>query len=261
MSEKSKRTSSVGHKIMTIVGIVLCVILIPILVINCTLLVKGVTNKDEVPSIGGVFPMIVLTDSMKGVFDKGDLIFCKQVDVEDIKVKDVITFYDPAGNGTSVVTHRVIEIVEEDGKLAFRTKGDYNNTADKDPVPADKIIGMYADFHIAGAGHVALFMQSTPGLIVCVVLPLALLIGYDALRRKLYNKKHDTDREKLMKELEELRKLKEAPAAEEAPAPEVSAPEAAAEEAPVPSEPAEAKEEAAEAKEEAPEVKEETTAE
>ena len=41
---------------------------------------------------------------------------------------------------------------------------------------------------IAGAGHIAMFMQSTAGLIICVVLPIILLVGYDLIRRRIYEK-------------------------------------------------------------------------
>ena len=59
-----KQKKSVGHRILTVVGIVLCVILIPMLIINCTLIVKSFAHHDEVPSMFGIAPMIVLTDSM-----------------------------------------------------------------------------------------------------------------------------------------------------------------------------------------------------
>lgn len=193
------------HKILTIVGSVLCVILVPILIINLTLIVKSYVNKDEVPSIGGVLPLIVLTDSMYPDIKSGDLIICNKIDAEDVKVDDVISFFDPAGNGTSIVTHRVIEIiVEEDGSLKFRTRGDNNNTEDKDLVPAENLVGIYKS-RIAGAGHIAMFMQSTAGLIVCVVLPIILFVGYDIIRRRIYEKNKQTDTDALLAELEALR--------------------------------------------------------
>ena len=67
---------------------------------------------------------------------------------------------------------------------------------------------MYEGTRLRGFGNVALFMQTTPGLIVCVVLPLMLLVGYDAVRRKLYEKANKDDTAALMAELEELRRLK-----------------------------------------------------
>ena len=200
----TKEKSSVTHRVLTIVGTVLCVILIPILLINITLIAKSFINKDEVPSIGGTLPLIVLTDSMHPEIDSGDLIICNTAEAEDIKVNDIISFFDPAGNGTSIVTHRVIEIVEEDGEIFFRTRGDNNNTEDKELVPAENLVGVYK-MRIAGAGHIAMFMQSTAGLIICVVLPIILLVGYDIIRRRIYEKNKTEDTDALLAELEALK--------------------------------------------------------
>ncbi len=198
------------HRLIAVIGIILCVILIPIIIINCTLTLKQFTNKDKVPSIGGVFPMIVLTDSMQGTFDSGSLIICKTADPADVEAGDIICFYDPAGNGTTTVTHRVVSIeTYEDGTLSFITKGDANNTEDSTPVPAENLVGVYK-FHIAGLGSLAMFMQTTPGLILFIALPILLLIGYDMIRRRIYEKKKDGDTDALMAELETLRAEKAA---------------------------------------------------
>lgn len=206
----AKDTNPRNQKILTIIGIVLCVILVPILIINVTLIVKSYTNEDEVPGIGGVKPLIVLTDSMDPKIKSGDLIVVGEIEPDDIKEDDIISFFDPAGNGTSVVTHRVIEIIDDgDGTLSFRTRGDNNNTDDKLPVPEEKLVGVYK-FRIPVAGHIAMFMQTTPGLIVCVVLPIILLVGYDVIRRKMYEKNKKDDTDALMQELERLRAEKAA---------------------------------------------------
>lgn len=195
------------QRILTIIGSILCVLLIPILIINVTLIVKSYVNTDEVPTFGGWCPLIVLTDSMLPEISSGDLIICQEIEAEDVKVRDVISFFDPAGSGTSVVTHRVIEIIEENGQLKFRTRGDNNNTEDTELVPAENLVGIYRS-RVAGAGNVAMFLQTTPGLILCVVLPLVLLIGYDVLRRKKYEKAQKQDTDALLAELEALRAMK-----------------------------------------------------
>ena len=203
MSKAKEKTTS-GHKALTVLGIVLCVILIPILVINVTLIVKSYTNTEEVPKIGGYAPLIVLTGSMETEIMSGDLIIVKQIDGKDVKNEDIIAFFDPDGNGTSILTHRVKEIYEEDGTLYFRTKGDANDAFDRLPVSADKLVGIYVT-RIGGAGNIAMFMQTTTGLIVCVVVPLVLLIAWDVLRRKRYEKANKQDTEALLAELEALR--------------------------------------------------------
>lgn len=205
----AKQQTSTAHKVLTVIGTVLCVILIPILLINLTLIAKSFLNKDEVPSIGGVLPLIVLTDSMYPEIESGDLIICHTAEAEDIEVRDVIAFFDPAGNGSSIVTHRVIEVVEENGTLSFRTRGDNNNAEDRLLVPADNLVGVYQS-RIAGAGHIAMFMQSTTGLIICVVLPIILLVAYDIIRRRSYEKRKQSDTDALLAELEALRAEKAA---------------------------------------------------
>lgn len=200
----AKQSTSTAHKILTVIGTILCVVLVPILAVNLTLIIKSYTNTEDVPDIGGYMPMIVLTDSMYPEIESGDLIICHTIAAEDVKVDDVITFFDPAGNGTSIVTHRVIEIIEEDGAIKFRTKGDFNNTEDKVLVEADDLVGIYQS-RIAGAGKIAMFMQSTAGLIVCVVLPIILIIGYDIIRRRMYEKNNKSETDKLLAELEALK--------------------------------------------------------
>jgi signal peptidase len=136
--------------------------------------------------------------------ESGDLIINKTIDPEEVKNGDVISFFDPAGNGTTIVTHRVVGITSEDGGIAFRTKGDYNNTEDKLSVPGEDVVGVYFA-RIPNAGHVAMFMQTTTGLIICVVLPIILLVAYDVIRRRIYEKNKKADTDALLAELEALR--------------------------------------------------------
>ena len=203
----TKECSPAIHRILTVIGTILCIILVPILIINCILIVKSFTSE-EVPNVAGTLPLIVMTDSMYPVIKSGDLIICHTAEPEEIQVGDVIAFFDPAGNGTTIVTHRVLEVTEQAGQTAWRTKGDNNNTEDRLPVPADKLVAVYEGTRIPGAGNVALFMQTTPGLIVCVLCPILLLVGYDMIRRRLYEKSSKKDTDALMAELEELRRLK-----------------------------------------------------
>lgn len=209
MAQNKTEKTTVSHKIFTIIGIVLCVILIPILLINITLIVKSYTNKDEVPKIGGFCPLIVLTGSMEPEISSGDLIIVKQIEGADVAEDDIIAFFDPDGSGQSILTHRVMSITEKDGKRAFITKGDANNTEDRLPVTEDKLVGGYK-LRIPGLGNVAMFMQTTAGLIVCVVLPLILLVGYDIIRRRSFEKRNQQDTAALLAELEALKAEKAA---------------------------------------------------
>lgn len=208
LKKDTKNTETTkSNNIMTIIGIIICIILIPILIINITLIIKSHTNKDDVPKIGGYCPLIVLTGSMEPEIKDGDLIIVKQIDGNDVKVGDVISFFDPESTSNSVLTHRVTEIINENGSLSFRTKGDANNTEDKMAVPEDELVGIYKS-RIPGAGNIAMFMQSTAGLVICVILPLILLVGYDIIRRRRYEKENQKDTAALLAELEALKAQK-----------------------------------------------------
>ena len=89
-----KEKISEQNKVLTVIGIVLCVILVPILIVNCTLIVKSMINKDEVPTFAGVLPLIVLTDSMYPEIKSGDVIVCYSVEADDVEVGQVISFFD-----------------------------------------------------------------------------------------------------------------------------------------------------------------------
>jgi signal peptidase len=58
-------------------------------------------------------------------------------------------------------------------------------------------------------------MQTVPGLIVCVIVPLILLVGYDLIRRRLYEKSTGNDVAALKAELAALRAEKAAATASE----------------------------------------------
>jgi signal peptidase len=220
-----------GYKALTIIGIVLCVILVPILIMNVVLIVKGLINKDKVPTFFGRAPMIVLTDSMSPTINAGDLIVVKTVDPSQVKEGDVISFFDPASSGSSVVTHRVLVSNDEvkaqlklpswhnmdnnpgiegtGDNIIFHTQGDFNNTEDTDPVPASKLVGVWTGTNLRGIGKVAMFLQTTPGLILCIGVPILMLVAYSLIRRRMYERGKRADADELLKELEELKKARQ----------------------------------------------------
>jgi len=132
VEDMDKKPEKKGSKAPLIVGIVLCAILIPILIVNCALIISGFTNPDRPPSLFGMTPMIVLTDSMEPLIDKGDIIISKSVDPDDIQVGDVISFVDPGSSTNAILTHRVIAIDDdnEDGIRYATTAGDNNTIRD-----------------------------------------------------------------------------------------------------------------------------------
>ena len=211
MNSSNKEKPTRRDRILSGIGIALCVLLIPLLIANVTMIIKSYTSKSEVPSFLGVTPLIVLSGSMEPKIHEGELIFCTDIDPKDVKEEMIISFFDPLSTTGTIVTHKVVEVIENgDGTRSFRTRGINNSQNDTALVPEKNLVARYR-FGIPLAGRVAMFMQSTAGLIVCVAVPLVLLVGYDMLRRRRYDKTQAEDMDALVAELEALRAKQNGP--------------------------------------------------
>lgn len=211
MSEpETNRKSRVG--VGTILGIILCIILIPALIVNITLIVKSFLYPEEVPSFMGYKPFIVLTGSMEPVFYSGDLVMVKEVEADSLQVGDVIAFRE----GTAVITHRIVQVEGEGPDLRFITKGDNNNVNDRRPVTVEQLEGVYL-YRISKLGNFAMFMQTPVGMALFIALPLLSFILYDILRRTLFERKKAQRTKELEAELESMRQQLEANAKKEDP--------------------------------------------
>ncbi len=113
---------------------------------------------------------VVLTGSMKPTLNPNDVVIVKKQDKKNINNGDIITY--TVGNTTSTVTHRIIEIVEEDGKKYYKTKGDNNNAEDSDLIPYEDVQGKFC-FKISKVGAVLTGGLTGTGIIV-IFLILAL---------------------------------------------------------------------------------------
>ncbi|MDD3168411.1 MAG: signal peptidase I [Eubacteriales bacterium] len=190
-----------SDRVMKAVGILLCVVLIPILIINVTLIVKSFTSPEKVPDFMGYKPFIVLSGSMEPAFASGDLVLVREVAADSLKEGDIIAFRE----GNAVVTHRIITITAEDGTRRYVTKGDNNNVEDSIAVTDDMIEGAYL-LKIAGLGNAAMFMQTPLGMVIFIALPLILFILYDIFRRRHYERREKTRTRELEEELARMRK-------------------------------------------------------
>lgn len=188
-----------------IIGIILCVILIPIIVVNIVLIVNTYIHPDKIPGVFGYRPVIVLSGSMEPEFMIGDLIFIQDVDTEQLQKGDVVCYLE---NGAAV-THRIEEVTEEDGETIYTTRGDANNTEDQIQVKESQIQGMYKGKKITGAGDAVMFMQSTTGMVLFLVCPVLILIIWDFIYRRKADRREQEQRKALEEELETLRKAKE----------------------------------------------------
>lgn len=187
-----KKSSRIKNIAVTVVIIAVAALLIPVLILNLTLIIKGAVNEDVPPDIFGIAPLTVTTGSMSGEykdsFDEGALVFIKVLGDEDkksLKAGDIVCFK----TSDIFVTHRIISVNadEEGNAVSVVTKGDANNASDG-VIETRDIFGVCVG-SAAGLGGFALFLQTPAGILVFVGIPVLLFIIYDVVRIILYNKR------------------------------------------------------------------------
>lgn len=187
----------VYKKISNIAIIIAIVILTPIFLMNLWIMFQAKNDPDKIPSIFGYKPFIVLSGSMETQIHKGDLIISKNVDPSTLKINDIIAYRDIEG---TVTTHRIIDIVNNDGQNLFITKGDNNNTQDQNLVEYNDVEGVYV-LRIPGVGSIMDGLsQPTTIIIILLAITLIFVIGFTISTKK--------QRELERQELLELKKLK-----------------------------------------------------
>ena len=185
-----------------IVGIVMCIIFIPIIIMNLTLIINSYINPDELPGVFGIKPAIVLSGSMEPTIRTGDLIFIHSTDTQELKEGDVICYLTSG----SAVTHRIAGIANgEDGLPRYVTRGDANNAEDRLPVTSEQVQGIWKGGRIGGLGNFILFMQTTAGMILFIVCPLLLFFVWDIWRRHRLDKAESARTAQLEAELAALK--------------------------------------------------------
>ena len=143
-----------------------------------------ITPKDAAGNkrvnVAGYSIMTVMTGSMEPAYQVGDIIVIKKTNENELQVKDVITFIstDEELNGQPI-THRIIDITEENGQKKFGTKGDNNQIADETPVTSDRILGK-VQLRIPFVGRAVNFMQTNRiAFFLIVILPMLVIMALE----------------------------------------------------------------------------------
>lgn len=115
----------------------------------------------------------VKSGSMEPALQVGGMIICRSTPVSLVEVGDIIGFNT---QGEEEVTHRVIGISEEGGRIWLQTKGDANEDPDPDLISptgdtVDKVI-----VHIPYLGFFSTFMKTKLAFLLFICVPGAILL-------------------------------------------------------------------------------------
>ena len=208
---KTKKTLDIVKNVVTWIVVALAVAMMIFTIISATTLDRN--NR----SLFGRKMFIVNSDSMKATdFAAGDLILVKEVDPKTLKEGDIISYTSTnTENFGKLVTHKIRKLTTTaSGDPGFITYGTTTGEDDKTVVTYPYIVGKYTG-KIPKMGHFFQFLKTTPGYIVCILVPFMLLIlsqAYESVKLfKQYkaeqNAALEEEKSKIAAEKEETQKM------------------------------------------------------
>lgn len=192
--EKNIKRKNTRNKIIR--TIIYCII-IPIIIYNILLIIQSFIKKDETPSFLGYKSFVIISGSMEPNLNIGDIIIIKKDEQKEIEKGKIISFRQ----GQSIITHRVEEVVEENGEVLYRTKGDNNNVADKNLIEYGQIEGIYVT-HISKLGNVILALKNKI-VIFSILITLYIIYSHNLSKERkiILRKQKREEYEKKRREL------------------------------------------------------------
>lgn len=172
-----------------ILNIIIDIIVVIILIISLLVVIMSLASKNSgVPNLFGIAPLSVQSNSMESTIMENDLILCElrtEYAYDDYEVGDIVTFRQKIEGEDVLNTHRIIEIVNDNGMVYYKTQGDNKDT---NPVPdeelktANDIVAKYTGNKIGGVGAFFSFIRTQLGFFLVILLPMILFFVYEAVR-------------------------------------------------------------------------------
>lgn len=161
------------QRVLTAVVNVICVIAILLsLAVGWTVIS---TPRGQAPKLFGLSFMRVLTGSMEPTIPENSLVVVRTADPASVKEDDVISFYAQVGSSQIINTHRVVEVIEQNGQTTFRTQGDANAASDPSLVSDQNLVGRVV-FHSHILGVIVTFLCKPYIFLPLVLIPLMIII-------------------------------------------------------------------------------------
>ncbi len=145
-----------------------------------------------VPKATGAKPLTVLSGSMTGTYDIGDVVIVRPVDPATLQVGDVITF-QPVSDDPALTTHRIVEVTYGSEGTRFVTQGDANGAVDLEPVTPEQVMGEVW-YSVPVVGYASVWMASSwLGTVVQLVALGLLLYGASFIVAGLLERRRRTE--------------------------------------------------------------------
>lgn len=196
---KTRVGETKGKKILKVIqSIIEFLITLIIVITSIIIIVQRVSNNEN--SFSGLRIFKIETGSMIPKYNINDVILAREVAPENIQIGDDLVYNAKEGPMKGmIITHRVIDKKEQDGKILFTTQGIANNSADPE-FESEQAIGV-----VQCKLHVLTFMVNIFNNIYLfyfiIILPLTVYIFFKEI--------HGADKRERKKEKEMLKKAEE----------------------------------------------------
>lgn len=163
-----------------IIQIIKKIVLALLILVICSIIIA--MTQGYHPKFFGYQVLRVLTSSMQPTISENTCIITKEVPQNELKVGDIITFISEDAQIYGYYnTHRIYDIVEENGEVRYITKGDANPVPDDETVSYSQITGIFVGELPGGQliGQLFVALSDNKVYFLVVMLPLGLcLISY-----------------------------------------------------------------------------------
>lgn len=124
------------RKICAFILYVVCIVFVISFAVNSIKSINDTENNGI--SIGGYWPVIVVTGSMLPEIQINSINICKTATIDELEVGNIVVYK----YNDMLITHRVIEITSNSsGEKILHTKGDANESPDSLDITADMVKG------------------------------------------------------------------------------------------------------------------------
>ena len=221
--ERVKARPSVGSIIGTVLLAVLCVILIPLLAVNITLIVKGALYPDELTDVFNIAPVAIDNTYMEGenegCFNEGALVFIKTFDTDEerqaIEQGDVVAFRWLDDDGSvNFTVYRILGVTrDEETGLITSVSVRADNVPEGEgtaPIPVEigDVVGIL-NGSVDHLGAFAMFLMQPLGVLLFVGVPVVIYVVVDIIRITIHNRKvRKAESDELRDKDEEIARLR-----------------------------------------------------
>lgn len=174
---------SLGRRVLDGLGTLVAVVAVMVAAAVVVIAVATRLSTKEQYTAFGHPVLVVLSGSMSPTIRTGDLIVDNPVSAAGathLHVGQIATFLEAPGSQTSI-THRIVKVLHQDGKVFYVTKGDANNAADAPPRPSSLVVGTYA-WKIPRGGYFLFNLHKPIVLGLLLIAPILWFVA-EPLRR------------------------------------------------------------------------------